>query len=77
LEQALAIHEQALGPTHPDTARSLANLGALLYAAGDPAAARPLLERALAIRQRVFGPDHPRTRRTQGLLADVRQSLAE
>ncbi|NJK81964.1 MAG: tetratricopeptide repeat protein, partial [Chloroflexaceae bacterium] len=33
-ERALAIKEQVLGPTHPDTALSLNNLAGLLRAQG-------------------------------------------
>ncbi len=60
-ERALAISEQVLGPDHPDTARSLNNLGGLLQAQGDYAGARPYYERALAIREQVLGPEHPDT----------------
>jgi tetratricopeptide (TPR) repeat protein len=60
-ERALAIWEQALGPTHPATATSLNNLAALLRAQGDLGAARPLYERALAIREQALGPTHPAT----------------
>ena len=60
-ERALAISEQALGPSHPDTATSLNNLAVLLQAVGDYAAARPLHERALAIREQALGPSHPDT----------------
>jgi tetratricopeptide (TPR) repeat protein len=49
-ERALAIVEQVLGPTHPDTARSLNNLASLLYDEGNSAQAIPLMERAVAIR---------------------------
>jgi tetratricopeptide (TPR) repeat protein len=61
MERALAVYEQVLGPTHPDTALSLNNLGALLQAQGEPAAARPLYERALAIAENVLGSAHPHT----------------
>ncbi|MEZ4642022.1 MAG: tetratricopeptide repeat protein [Chloroflexota bacterium] len=44
-ERALAIREKALGPDHPDTATSLNNLGSLLYAMGDLAAAAVLRTR--------------------------------
>jgi tetratricopeptide (TPR) repeat protein len=60
-ERALAIFEQALGPTHPATATSLNNLALLLKAQGAYAAARPLYERALALREQVLGPTHPNT----------------
>lgn len=60
-ERALAINEQALGPSHPDTASSLNNLGALLQNQGDYAGARPYYERALAICEQALGPNHPTT----------------
>jgi tetratricopeptide (TPR) repeat protein len=52
---------EALGPEHPDTARSLNNLALLPRDQGDLAGARPLFERALAIRENVLGPEHPDT----------------
>jgi CHAT domain-containing protein/tetratricopeptide (TPR) repeat protein len=58
VERAVAIKERTLGPTHPDLATSLINLGVQRTLAGDLAAAKPLLERALAIREAAFGPDH-------------------
>jgi hypothetical protein len=56
-ERALAISEKALGPEHPDTARSLNNLGLLLKAQGDVAAARPRLSLApnLCCLKPIFG----------------------
>jgi Tfp pilus assembly protein PilF len=50
-----------LGGEHPDTARSLNNLGYLLQAMGDLAGARPYYERALAILRQSLGEDHPHT----------------
>ncbi|MCP4937229.1 MAG: tetratricopeptide repeat protein, partial [bacterium] len=49
------------GAEHPDTARSLNNLGALLQAQGDYDGAKPYLERALAIFEKLLGSDHPYT----------------
>jgi hypothetical protein len=72
-ERALAIHEQALGPDHPNTVSSLGNLAGLLWAQGDLAGARPLFERALAIRERALGPDHPDTALSLNNLASLRQ----
>ncbi len=60
-ERALAVHEKALGPDHPDTALSLNNLGSLLDSMGNYIEARPYYERALAIREEALGPDHPDT----------------
>src|SRR5205085_593378 len=50
-----------LGEEHPATATSLNNLGLLLQAMGDLAAARPYLEGALAICRTALGEDHPDT----------------
>jgi tetratricopeptide (TPR) repeat protein len=61
VERALAIAEKALGPEHPDTATSLADLAFLLRRQADLAAARPLAERALAIHEKARGPEHPDT----------------
>jgi tetratricopeptide (TPR) repeat protein len=58
LRDALAIHEKAFGPEHPDTAESLNNLATLLLDQGDFAGAQPLFERALAIREKTLGPEH-------------------
>lgn len=57
-----------LGEEHPDTAGSLNNLGALLYAMGDLAGARPYFVRALQVLTAVLGPDHPSTRLVQSWL---------
>jgi CHAT domain-containing protein/tetratricopeptide (TPR) repeat protein len=72
--QALAIREEVLGEKHPDTATSLNNLGAILQAQGDYAAAKPLHERALAIRERVLGRDHPDTATSLNNLAELLQA---
>jgi tetratricopeptide (TPR) repeat protein len=70
-ERALAIHEQALDPSHPEIAASLHNLADLLRDQGDPAAARSLYERALTIREQALGPSHPETAASLLGLADV------
>ena len=72
-EQALALREQALSPTHVLLAASLNNLAALLYAQGDYVATRPLYERALAIREQALGPDHPETASSLTNLASLLQ----
>jgi CHAT domain-containing protein/Tfp pilus assembly protein PilF len=59
--QALAICKKILGEQHPFTATTFNNLGFLLQAQGDLAAARPYLEQALAIRKKVQGEQHPDT----------------
>ena len=57
--RALAIREAALGPDHPDVAKSLGNLAILLNDKGDYAAAEPLYRRALAVKEATLGLDHP------------------
>ncbi|MGY4356327.1 tetratricopeptide (TPR) repeat protein [Bradyrhizobium sp. i1.3.1] len=57
----LAIREKALGPEHPDTARSLNNLALLYTATGAYAKAEPLYLRALVIYEKTLGPEHPDT----------------
>jgi hypothetical protein len=63
---------QALGPTHPDMAVSLNNLGTLLRVQGEYEAAQPLYERALAICEERLGVDHPTTRTIRANLAALR-----
>ena len=50
-----------LGDRHPDTLASMNNLGGLLHAKGDLAAAEPLLRDALEGRCEVLGDRHPDT----------------
>ena len=59
--RALAIREQELGASHPDTASSLNNLADLYYAQGKYAEAEPLYVHALAICERELGASHPST----------------
>ena len=57
-QRALAIYEQALGPTHPDVAQSLGNLRELYRDQGKYAEAEPLYQRALSIFEEVLGSEH-------------------
>jgi tetratricopeptide (TPR) repeat protein len=57
--RALALREQALGPTHPDVATSLNSLGLLYHDQGRYAEAEPLYQRAIALREQALGPTHP------------------
>ena len=56
--RALAIHEQALGPSHKHVAKDCNNLGWLTQAKGDLAGAEELYRRALAIHEAALGPEH-------------------
>jgi tetratricopeptide (TPR) repeat protein/nucleoside phosphorylase len=60
-QRALAIREQQLGATHPQTATSLNNLAILYKNQGKYEEAEPLLKRALAVREEQLGVSHPST----------------
>ena len=57
-EEAVIIREKALGPEHPDTARSLYSLAEWYRTHDDYAKALLLYQRALAILEKILGPDH-------------------
>jgi tetratricopeptide (TPR) repeat protein len=73
LQRALAIYEQQVGPTHPDTAYSLNSLARLYRAQGSYAEAEPLFQRALAICEQELGPHHPNTATSLNHLASLYQ----
>jgi Flp pilus assembly protein TadD len=54
-QRALAIRENALGPSHPYVAQSLNNLAGLYHSQGRYADAEPLFKRSLAIRENALG----------------------
>jgi CHAT domain-containing protein/Tfp pilus assembly protein PilF len=62
--RAVELKESALGPSDPDLAVSLANLGLVLRRTGKLDQAREHYERALRIREKALGPDHPEVART-------------
>jgi CHAT domain-containing protein len=59
LRKALEIREKALGPEHPDTAKSLYNLAKIYRLSGMFAQALPLSQRSLEIREKIFGQNNP------------------
>jgi hypothetical protein len=65
------VEEQSrvLGPEHPGTLTTRANLAYWTGEAGDAAAARDQFAALLPIRERVSGPEHPNTLITRGNLA--------
>jgi hypothetical protein len=65
-----------LGPNHPDTLMTRANLAHWAGEAGDPAAAQNLFAELLPVRERVSGPDHPDTLAVRANLARWTSSAA-
>lgn len=61
LQKSLAIREQVLGTTHPDTAEDCNLLGWLYTWQGEYEKAFRLLQRSLAIREQTLGLAHPAT----------------
>jgi len=58
-QEALALKESALGPTHPDVAVSLGNLGDSFRDHGDYDRALAVDGRAIAIFRQAYGDDYP------------------
>jgi tetratricopeptide (TPR) repeat protein len=75
-EHALAIRRNVLGSDHQATARTLAQLGKILFYAGEPERARLNLELALAIQRTTLGP-HVDTATTLNHLGFLRQNAGE
>jgi serine/threonine protein kinase/tetratricopeptide (TPR) repeat protein len=76
--EAIAVHEKSwsirksiLGPEHPDTIRSMADLGSGYGAAYRTAQGIPLLEEALRLQKAKFGPDHADTIESMNCLANA------
>ena len=66
---ALALREQVLGDTHPQTLASRNDLACAYQAAGDLGRAISLHEATLALRERVLGDAHPDTLASRNNLA--------
>ena len=76
-KRALSIWEKRQGPTHPDVAYALNNLGVLYYVQGRHEEAKPLYERALVIREQALGPEHPDVGQSLENLADLYQKMGD
>ena len=59
--EAMEVSRETLGDRHPDTLISINNLGAVLYAKGDLAAAESLYREALEVQRETLGGRHPDT----------------
>jgi tetratricopeptide (TPR) repeat protein len=68
-QKAIIVQEKALGPVHPDLAKSLNNLAELYRTQNRQAEAEPIHKRILAIRERTLGPNHPYVARSLNNLA--------
>ncbi|MFV8755462.1 tetratricopeptide repeat protein [Nannocystaceae bacterium ST9] len=69
--RALELRERLLGPEHPETGHSYANLGNLALLRGDLEAALAWHLRALEVRERGLGPSHPDVGRSHANLGRV------
>ena len=68
-EQTLEVRERVLGPEHPSTLTSRANLAIGYRAAGRNDDAVRLDEQTLEARERVLGSEHPDTLESRNNLA--------
>jgi serine/threonine-protein kinase len=59
LQQTVAAQRAHLGPSHPDTVRTLSLLGRSLSGAGDLASAERRVEEVLAMQRQINGAKHP------------------
>ncbi|MEM9461514.1 MAG: serine/threonine-protein kinase [Myxococcota bacterium] len=65
-QRALAIEAQALGPDHPQLAKTLGNIGMVLTKQGKFDEALAYHRRVLAIEEHALGPQHPNNGSTLG-----------
>ncbi|WP_147165078.1 tetratricopeptide repeat protein, partial [Pararhodospirillum oryzae] len=70
-QAAVEARGRILGPEHPDTLTSQANLALTLHAQGDLAGAREMQEGVLEVLRRVLGPEHPNTLVSMNNLAEM------
>jgi hypothetical protein len=59
LREAAALQEQTLGPSHPDLANTLNNLGVVCEITDNPIDAEHYFRRAYTIATATLAPDHP------------------
>ncbi|GHO53832.1 helix-turn-helix domain-containing protein [Ktedonobacter robiniae] len=71
LLNALSIQQSILGENHPDTARTLNDLGDLYFIRGSYKEADSYLQKALSVRQQVSGTNHPDVAETLNRLANL------
>lgn len=76
-KRALDAATAVFGPTSPNIAIYLNNLGVASYEKGDIGAARYFLEQALDIEQKAFGPNHPNVGRDLSNLSIVMKEFGK
>jgi Tetratricopeptide repeat len=74
-ERALAIREKALGPEHPYTNLTRANLASLRLAEGMPTEGLALAEPALAAHEKALGAHHSWTKWSARVVATALDTL--
>jgi tetratricopeptide (TPR) repeat protein len=74
-EAALAARRSTLGEGHPETARSLANIGTTLHELGRHEEALKKAEAALTLRGKALGGEHPETAHSLASVGAVLHSL--
>jgi eukaryotic-like serine/threonine-protein kinase len=70
-EETLRLRRRVLGPTHPDTLRSMNNLAGTLLSQSRYTEAQKLFEEVVEIKERTLGRDHPDTLLTINNLATM------
>ena len=75
--QALAIQKKVLGPTHPDVALSLMNIGAIYFKKSDFDNALGNYRKSIGILEKTLGPEHPNMAPPMINMSDVFQKLGE
>ena len=76
-QRALAIQERVLGPDHPLTAATIADLGAIYRTKGDLARAEPLFQRALMIMEKALGEEHSSVTNALAKLAALYREMGD
>ncbi|MCO6436716.1 MAG: tetratricopeptide repeat protein [Phycisphaerae bacterium] len=77
MREGLLLQTQRYGRDHPETAKSINDLGAVLVMQGRFDEARPLLEEALELRRKWYGEDHPDTAVAHNNLAALLHELGD
>jgi tetratricopeptide (TPR) repeat protein len=75
-QRTLSIFEKALGPDHPNTGITIANIANLWATSGRLEDALPLARRALAIFARALGDAHPHTKATAQFVQMIEAAIA-